>query len=68
MKTELKIEGMHCNSCSALIKEELEDLQGISAADVSLNEKRAVVEFDENLVKTETIIETIKSLGYTATA
>ena len=65
MKTELKIDGMHCNSCAALIKEELEEIRGIETADVSLDDQRAIVEFDESLVKPEIIRETIQSLGYT---
>lgn len=67
MKTlELAVEGMHCNSCAALISDELQDLTGVKTADVSLENKRAVVEFDETQIKPSVIAETIESLGYTA--
>lgn len=67
MKSEFHIEGMHCESCAALIKETLEDTAGVRHADVTFGGKTAVVSFDENTVQTTTIIKKIQDLGYRAT-
>lgn len=67
MKSEFHIQGMHCDSCAALIKETLEDTAGIESADVTFNGKTAVVDFDDETVQQSTIIKTIQDLGYTAT-
>jgi Cu+-exporting ATPase len=67
MKAEFHIDGMHCNSCAALIKETLEETAGVEAADVNFGGKTAVVNFDPNVVQQKTIIKKIQDLGYNAT-
>jgi copper chaperone CopZ len=67
MKAEFHIDGMHCDSCAALIKETLEETAGVRDADVSFGDKTAVVNFDQNVVQQQTIIKTIQDLGYNAT-
>jgi copper chaperone CopZ len=67
MKAEFHIDGMHCDSCAALIKETLEETAGVGSADVNFGGKTAVVDFDQNVVQQKTIIKKIQDLGYTAT-
>lgn len=67
MKSEFHIQGMHCDSCAALIKETLEDTTGVASADVTFNGKTAVVDFDDETIQKSTIIKKIQDLGYTAT-
>ena len=67
MKAELHIDGMHCDSCAALIKETLEETAGVESADVNFGGKTAVVDFDQNVVQQKTIIKKIQDLGYQAT-
>ena len=67
MKAELNIEGMHCDSCAADIKETLEETAGVREADVTFKRKTAIVEFDEGTVQQSTLIKKIQDLGYTAT-
>jgi copper chaperone CopZ len=67
MKAEFHIDGMHCDSCAALIKETLEETAGVESADVSFDGKTAVVNFDRNVVQQESIIKMIQDLGYKAT-
>ncbi|HEY6188149.1 MAG TPA: heavy-metal-associated domain-containing protein [Pyrinomonadaceae bacterium] len=67
MKAELHIEGMHCDSCAATIKETLEGTAGVSAADVTFKRKTAIVDFDDQTVQQSTLIKKIQDLGYTAT-
>ncbi|MBC7932390.1 MAG: cation transporter [Rubrivivax sp.] len=67
MKAEFDIQGMHCDSCAALIKETLEETAGVKRADVTFNGKTAVVDFDDDTVEQATLIKQIQDLGYTAT-
>jgi copper chaperone CopZ len=67
MKAEFHIKGMHCDSCASLIKETLEETNGVESADVSFGGKTAVVSFDQNAVQQKTIIKKIQDLGYNAT-
>ena len=68
MKAKFHIEGMHCGSCAAEIKETLEATAGVSRADVTFDGKTAEVEFDDAAVRPETLVGQIQSLGYEATA
>jgi len=43
MKTELKIEGMHCAGCAGSIERSLRQLDGVQEVLVDLNKKRAVI-------------------------
>jgi copper chaperone CopZ len=67
MKTELHIEGMHCDSCAVDIKETLELTAGVHDVDVEFKRKTAIVDFDEETVQQTTLIKKIQDLGYTAT-
>jgi copper chaperone CopZ len=67
MKAEFHIDGMHCESCAASIKETLEGTAGVRNADVTFSGKTAVVSFDENTVQQKTLIKKIQDLGYNAT-
>jgi P-type Cu+ transporter len=66
VKKKLKIEGMHCTACSMNIDFDLEDLAGIKSAKTNYAKQESEVEFDEEQVKIEKIIETIKKTGYKA--
>jgi copper chaperone CopZ len=67
MKAEFHIDGMHCDSCAANIKETLEDTAGVRTAEVTFSGKTANVEFDEETVQQQTLIKKIQDLGYRAT-
>ena len=67
MKAEFHIDGMHCDSCAALIKDTLEETAGVRSADVNFGGKTAVVQFDENVVQQKTLIKKIQDTGYSAT-
>ena len=62
-RIKLNVEGMHCKSCVALVKDDLEEL-GAKNIDIKLDEKtkRAVVscEYDSK----EKVVEIIKKNGY----
>lgn len=62
------IEGMNCGHCVNHVKEALtEDIQGVKVIDVSLENKCATVEVDDN-VSDEQIKAVISDLGYIVTS
>jgi Cu+-exporting ATPase len=65
MKKTLKIEGMHCASCSTIISRKLEKIDSVKA-NVNLATEKATVEFDEKKTELTDIIKAIESKGYGA--
>lgn len=66
IKTKLKIEGMHCTSCSMVIDMDLEDLPGVCNCKTSYAKAETEVEYDPEKVTEEQILQTIKKSGYEA--
>lgn len=65
MKMNLKVKGMHCDSCATLIKEDLKEL-GVKNVSVNVKEGIVSVEFDENKLTINRIKDAIKALNYKA--
>jgi len=63
-KIKLKIKGMHCQSCADLIKNRIEELEGINDAKVSYSEEIAEIDFDENKIDAKVIIRKIEEDTY----
>lgn len=61
---KLKIDGMHCSSCALNIDFDLEDLDGIKSANTNYAKQESEVEFDEEKLDVEKIIDTIRKTGY----
>lgn len=61
-----KITDMHCTSCAMNIDFDLEDLEGIKSAKTSYAKQMCEIEFDEEKVDTDVILQTIKKSGYSA--
>lgn len=61
MKKTIKIEGMSCNHCVMSVKKYLSKLD-LNAFKVEIGS--ADVEFDENKVKENEIVEAIEKAGY----
>lgn len=66
VKKILKIEGMHCSSCAMNIDFDLEDLEGVKSARTNYAKQESEVEFDEEKVSLEQVLEQIKNTGYKA--
>jgi len=62
MEKTFSIDGMHCNSCSQLIENELKD--SVNKISVNYSKGKAEIEFDEKKINEEQIKEKIKKLGY----
>ncbi|MEK7560570.1 MAG: heavy-metal-associated domain-containing protein [Patescibacteria group bacterium] len=65
-KLELHIEGMHCGSCAVGIQMLTSQMDGVSSANVSYEDKKGVFEFDPAKVTKEKIVAAIAELGYTS--
>jgi len=65
-KVNLKITGMHCASCSALVTRGLAKTEGVLSANVNLSTEKAQVEYDEAKVDVQKLIEAVKKKGYGA--
>lgn len=66
MKIILEIGGMHCEGCSNRLTRVLNGLEGIKDAKVSLKEKKAEIEYNEEEISLDEIKEQIIDAGFTA--
>ncbi len=66
-KIELKIEGMHCEGCSKRLTKVLSNVEGVNFAEISLENKLAKIEYDENVAKLEDLEEAITDAGFEVT-
>jgi copper chaperone len=66
MKTVVKIAGMSCGHCVKSVNNIISDIQGVISVDVSLEQGKAVIEFDENSTTADQIVETINESHYEA--
>ncbi len=70
METEttetLNIAGMSCGACVGHVTRALQGLDGVQAAAVSLEDKRAVVTYDPARVQVPQMIEAVAEEGYEA--
>ena len=66
VKKKLKIEGMHCTSCAMNIDFDLEDLEGIKSVKTSYAKQECEIEFEEEKIELEMILQTIQKTGYKA--
>lgn len=62
----LKIHGMHCASCTMNVDGELEDTQGVLSVITNYARAETKVEFDEQKVGTDQLLESVKRVGYNA--
>ncbi|MBT3582284.1 heavy-metal-associated domain-containing protein [Candidatus Woesearchaeota archaeon] len=57
--------GMKCHSCEMLVKDALEELNGVDKAEASHETGAIYIDFDNKKTSKEKIIEVIKEEGYT---
>lgn len=60
----IKVEGMSCGHCVMRVKKAIEGVQGVNKVDVNLDNKQAVVEFDEGKTDVEKIKAAVRDTGY----
>ncbi len=64
--TTIKVGGMSCGGCVKSITGVLTALDGVAKAEVSLEQKQAVVEFDAGKVTRDQLKATIEDAGFDA--
>jgi Cu+-exporting ATPase len=63
-KTDLKISGMMCSTCSTTIKKSLLSQDGVADARVNLGNETAMVEYDTTKVKLTDLEKAVTDAGY----
>ncbi|MFQ5839514.1 MAG: heavy metal translocating P-type ATPase [Candidatus Methylomirabilales bacterium] len=63
---DIPIQGMHCASCASQIEQGLRQVAGVSVAQVNFGAERAMVTYDPKEASPETLVRTIRDLGYEA--
>ncbi len=65
-KIKFDIQGMTCSSCSAHVERAVKKLNGIQRVNVNLLSNNMIVEYDENQINNQNIIQTVIDAGYSA--
>ena len=65
-KKKFKIDGMHCTSCAMNIDFDLEDLEGIKSAKTNYAREESEVEYEEEKINPQEILDQIQKTGYKA--
>ncbi len=66
MKQKFDITGMTCSACSSHVDKSVRRLSGVCEVNVNLLKNSMVVEYDENVLDTQNIINAVESGGYGA--
>lgn len=64
VRIRARIAGMHCSLCTGTIEKALKHHQGVDAVSVSLTHEQALVEYDPHRVQPQTLLETLRQMGY----
>ena len=64
--TTIKVDGMSCGGCVKSVTGVLTALDGVAKAEVSLEQKQAVVEFDATKVTRDQLKAVIEDAGFDA--
>jgi copper chaperone len=65
MQTEIiKIEGMTCMGCVTSVKNVLEKIPGVDSVEVSLDQKRATIHYEEASANTDQFRKAIGDAGF----
>ena len=64
--TTIKVGGMSCGGCVKSVTGVLTALDGVAKAEVSLEQKQAVVEFDAGKVSRAQLAQVIEDAGFDA--
>jgi mercuric ion binding protein len=63
----LSISGMTCSVCPITVKKSLQKIEGVKTVTVSYENKTAMVVFDDQLAKVESLLKATENVGYPAT-
>jgi copper chaperone len=60
----IKIEGMSCMHCVGRVEKALTELEGVEKADISLEENKATIEYDESKIDPDKFKQAVEESGY----
>lgn len=60
----IEVAQMHCPLCTSMVKKAIKKVEGVTSVKVKLQDKKAVVNYDETKINTATILEAIKTTSY----
>ncbi len=63
-KKTFNVKGMHCASCSSLIKRKISKLQGVDSCKVNYATEKAKISFESDRVSLDTMNNEIHKMGY----
>lgn len=66
-RVNLSLFGMHCSSCALIIEKSLSKTSGVKKAHVNFASEKALITYDDSIIKKETLVEVVKKTGYSAT-
>ena len=61
---KLAVSNMYCSACPSLVKKALSAVPGVVKADVSYEQKSAVVTFDDQKANVQALIDAVTKAGY----
>jgi copper chaperone CopZ len=64
--TTIRVEGMHCNMCSASVTKALKATAGVEKVEVSSEKGEAVIQYDDQKVTEAKLREVINGTGFKA--
>ncbi len=64
MKNELQVSGMRCGGCELLVKEALEEVEGVREVDASSLRGTVVVDYEPETVSIALITTVIEEQGF----
>lgn len=66
MKKEIKVQGMSCGHCVKSVTEIISEIKGVTSVEVSLANASASLEFNEDEVSVEEILDTVNDTHFKA--
>ena len=64
--TQIQVSGMTCGSCAVAVKKALTSVEGVKKVDVSLEQNRATVVYEESQVTEKQLRDAINKSGFKA--
>ncbi len=64
--TQIPVSGMTCGSCAVAVRKALTSLEGVKKADVSVEQKKATVVYEDSQVTEKQLREAINKTGFKA--
>lgn len=62
---ELPIGGMDCNACAKKVHRAIQKMPGVASVEVLLNAEKAIINLDPKLVTRDSLVATVKRVGFT---